>query len=505
MYLDSDKMAAGVARSGLLEVYIRQQWCRVYCMLNEDSLVLSLDENPDANGVPGEAQRRDHENHSEQTFYPDSGELPDSIAGQRRHVRVAKEETNGLGISIKGGRENKMPILISKIFKGMAADNTEKLYVGDAILQVNGEDLREATHDEAVRALKRAGKVVDLEVKYLREVTPYFRKTSALNDLGWGSQKESPKDPTGSGNSKTNWSEKKTIPLKLCYLCRNLSVPDPENRTIELHSPDGKSSCILRCPDAGICNSWFAALHSNVSLLMQQAIVEANRMLSAGPRHQEITHMSWLAEQIHSEQGNPSWKPVFCAVSDKDMMLFESAPWTKEEWVKPFQTHPIIATRLVHSGKHTTTSLSGSELLTFGTRTGSKQGIEAHIFRVEAQRDLSNWCRVLVQGAHASAILAKEISCPVTWQGQEARFTLHYDNGFTLSDPRTEDGRKLQILWHFPYEKLRMSADDGQRLLWLDFGEEGEQELDLHGCPKPIVFILHTFLSAKLHRLGLLA
>ena len=53
-----------------------------------------------------------------------------------------------------------MPILISKIFKGMAADKTEKLYVGDAILSVNGEELRDATHDEAVKALKRAGKAV---------------------------------------------------------------------------------------------------------------------------------------------------------------------------------------------------------------------------------------------------------------------------------------------------------------------------------------------------------
>lgn len=45
----------------------------------------------------------------------------------------------------------------------MAADKTEKLYVGDAILSVNGEDLREATHDEAVRALKKAKKIVELE------------------------------------------------------------------------------------------------------------------------------------------------------------------------------------------------------------------------------------------------------------------------------------------------------------------------------------------------------
>lgn len=88
------------------------------------------------------------------------------ITGKKRVVRVIKEEQNGLGISIKGGKENKMPILISKIFKGMAADKTEKLYVGDAIMSVNGEDLREATHDDAVKALKKAGKVVELEGIY---------------------------------------------------------------------------------------------------------------------------------------------------------------------------------------------------------------------------------------------------------------------------------------------------------------------------------------------------
>ena len=31
------------------------------------------------------------------------------------------------------------------------------------------------------------------------------------------------------------------------------------------------------------------------------------------------------------------------------------------------------------------------------------------------------------------------------------------------------------------------------------------QALDLHSCPKPIVFVLHTFLSAKVTRMGLLA
>ena len=47
----------------------------------------------------------------------------------------------------------------------MAADTTEQLYVGDAILSVNGEDLSDASHDEAVKTLKRAGRTVNLEGK----------------------------------------------------------------------------------------------------------------------------------------------------------------------------------------------------------------------------------------------------------------------------------------------------------------------------------------------------
>ena len=149
-------MASG-GRAGLLEVWIREQWCRVYVNLSDEAITLSLDDHPSNSailngsndGIRSNGESEDH--------------LPDSITGQKRVIRVIKEDTNGLGISIKGGKENKMPILISKIFKSMAADKTEKLYVGDAILSVNGEDLRDATHDDAVRALKRAGKVVDLE------------------------------------------------------------------------------------------------------------------------------------------------------------------------------------------------------------------------------------------------------------------------------------------------------------------------------------------------------
>jgi hypothetical protein len=62
-----------------------------------------------------------------------------------------------------------------------------------------------------------------------------------------------------------------------------------------------------------------------------------------------------------------------------------------------------------------------------------------------------------------------------------------------------------QVIWHQPFEKLKMSADDSSRLVWLDFMDDGEQELDFESNPKPFVFILHSFLAGKVSRLGLLA
>ncbi|EEB14497.1 beta 1 syntrophin, putative [Pediculus humanus corporis] len=158
--------SVGYGRSGVLETYVRGHWYKVFVSVEEDYLSICLDENYESStALNGTLNNNNNNNglNDSGTGTMDVADVPDSVANQKRVVRVVKSDSNGLGISIKGGKENKMPILISKIFKGLAADQTEQLYVGDAILCVNGEDLRDATHDEAVKALKKAGKVVDLE------------------------------------------------------------------------------------------------------------------------------------------------------------------------------------------------------------------------------------------------------------------------------------------------------------------------------------------------------
>ena len=203
LFLTRIMAAAGVAKSGLLEVLAKDQWCRVLATLDEESLTISLEDGNESNGGVSNGggshtgvNNSDHINsgggggstggsstgslgrhgdslprHSDyMQHYHGHDTIPDNIANHKRVIKVVKQEVGGLGISIKGGKENKMPIIISKIFKGLAADQTESLYVGDAILSVNGDDLRDATHDEAVRALKRAGKEVVLEGRFKSNV-----------------------------------------------------------------------------------------------------------------------------------------------------------------------------------------------------------------------------------------------------------------------------------------------------------------------------------------------
>ena len=73
--------------------------------------------------------------------------------GEIRIVNLEKGPREGLGISITGGKEHGVPILISEIDPNGPADRSNALYVGDAILEVNNIDLRNSKHSQAVDIL----------------------------------------------------------------------------------------------------------------------------------------------------------------------------------------------------------------------------------------------------------------------------------------------------------------------------------------------------------------
>lgn len=70
-----------------------------------------------------------------------------------------------------------------------------------------------------------------------------------------------------------------------------------------------------------------------------------------------------------------------------------------------------------------------------------------------------------------------------TWQGKACQLVVNHEEGFVLYSSGTRGsagngvspGSSPTPLWRRSFDKLKMSADDGARLLWLDFGgEDGE-------------------------------
>ena len=78
-------MANGVPRSGAFEVFIRQQWCPVSVTLNEESLTLTLTENPDQANASNGSVDAGH------GLTNGNSEMPESITGQKRYVKVSLE------------------------------------------------------------------------------------------------------------------------------------------------------------------------------------------------------------------------------------------------------------------------------------------------------------------------------------------------------------------------------------------------------------------------------
>uniref|UniRef100_A0A8C6DJR0 Syntrophin alpha 1 n=1 Tax=Moschus moschiferus TaxID=68415 RepID=A0A8C6DJR0_MOSMO len=484
-------------RTGLLELRAGadsgaggERWQRVLLSLEEDALTVSP-----ADGEPGPepgAQREPEPAQLNGAAEPGAASppLPEALLLQPRRVTVRKADAGGLGISIKGGRGGKTPKVTNLVLK-------------NAILSVNGEDLSSATHDEAVQILKKTGKEVVLEVKYMKEVSPYFKNSASGTSVGWDSPPASPlqRQPSSPAPPPRDLRDAKHLSLKMAYVSRRCTPTDPETRYLEICSADGRDTLFLRAKDEASAKSWAAAIQAQVNTLTLLVKDELQALLSATSTagSQDIKRIGWLTEQLPSG----GMAPTLALLTEKELLLYSCLPQTREALSRPARTAPLITTRLVHSGPSKGSVPYDAEL-SFALRTGTRHGVDTHLFSVESPQELAAWTRQLVDGCHRAAEGVQEVSTACTWNGRACSLSVHIDNGFTLW--AAEPGAARAVLLRQPFEKLQMSSDDGASLLFLDFGgAEGEIQLDLHSCPKTMVFIIHSFLSAKVTRLGLLA
>ncbi|XP_037985501.1 gamma-1-syntrophin isoform X2 [Motacilla alba alba] len=75
-----------------------------------------------------------------------------------RTVTIRRQTVGGFGLSIKGGAEHNIPVVISKISKEQRAELSGLLFIGDAILQINGINVRKCRHEEVFVRWRRKRK-----------------------------------------------------------------------------------------------------------------------------------------------------------------------------------------------------------------------------------------------------------------------------------------------------------------------------------------------------------
>jgi len=480
-------LAAGGSKAGMLDLLIKSHWYKCSVTLDGAHLGITLDDDIDMITSQGDTDIT----------------IPSDVPPGRREVVVSKSgEAGGLGISIKGGVENKMPILISKIFPGMAADLTGRLHVGDAILSVDSQDLREATHDDAVRILKNTGSQVKLEVKYLKEVTPYFLKATLLSSIGWDGLDTFLVPDSSRAPPASPRADSRSIPLHFCLLSKQCVTGDEAARCFEIFSPDQKTSCVFRAESPGEAGDWAANINAAIRESLCEGAMLAGKSLGCSvsrlgwARVQHQDHVTSHSSDSSFDSGTSSgggWVQALLALTDSHLLWWEAVPATPHQWSLPARSLRLIQTRLVSHRS----PIYQTEQYSICIRHGGEEGVTANVIAFDSKSDQAGWATGIVGSTLAAARRVKKwISQQVSYKGHSCELTVDYEEGFTL-----KDGQNGSLVFNKTFPELVNSSDDGARLLWLEFRQSGEEEIDLGKNPKPLVFVIHTFLSAKIQQL----
>ncbi|KAI1243191.1 Tyrosine-protein phosphatase non-receptor type 3 [Lamprotornis superbus] len=107
-------------------------------------------------------------------YYCDKNDL---IEGDLLLMRIKPDEEGKFGFNLKGGVDQKMPLVVSRITPGSPADKCiPKLNEGDQIVLINGRDISEHTHDQVVMFIKasRESHTRELALLVRRKVVKQF-------------------------------------------------------------------------------------------------------------------------------------------------------------------------------------------------------------------------------------------------------------------------------------------------------------------------------------------
>ncbi|XP_054035594.1 gamma-1-syntrophin isoform X4 [Dryobates pubescens] len=380
-----------------------------------------------------------------------------------RTVTIRRQTVGGFGLSIKGGAEHNIPVVISKISKEQRAELSGLLFIGDAILQINGINVRKCRHEEVVQVLRNAGEEVTLTVSFLKRAPAFLKlplnedcacapsdqssgTSSPLCDSGLHLNYHPNNTDTLSCSSwpaspglrwEKRWCDLRLIPLLHSRFSQYLPGSDLcRQNAFQVIAVDGVCSGIIQCLSAEDCIDWLQAIASNISNLTKHNIKKINRNF---PVNQQIVYMGWTEEREQDSLQDRMYTPKFLALRGSSLYKFLAPPVTTWDWTRAEKTFSVY------------------EIM----------------------------CKILKCKTYACVL-----------ESHLMGLTIDFSMGFVCFDAATK-----AVLWRYKFSQLKGSSDDGKSKIKFLFQNQDTKQIEAKELEFSNLFAvlhcIHSFFAAK--------
>uniref|UniRef100_A0AAQ4R2K1 PDZ domain-containing protein n=1 Tax=Gasterosteus aculeatus aculeatus TaxID=481459 RepID=A0AAQ4R2K1_GASAC len=416
-----------------------------------------------------------------------------------RTVVLRRQAAGGLGLSIKGGAEHNVPVVISKIFK----DQVGK--------KVNGINVEPCTHKEVVHLLRTAGDEVTVTVRYLREVpsflklplgspgpstdhsrvsSPLFDSGVHLNGNGNNTAPSPPPPPADKPRYEKRWLDAVPLPLLMARVSRCKAATDQlRSNCLDVFALDGASTNILQFCTAAESTDWLQAISTNINELTQENVSALN--IRHSPRSSRRSSL-----RIYTRSGFNFYNLTTLTISAAD---WGQAETTYNLYEVLFKVHKLwmaedcwLQARLYLGLEHSPEQRD-NESLCFSILVGHGQ---SHTFRVELASDLATWEKSFQRAVfwEVQRIRSKSYMC--SSQGSVLSFTVDFGSGFSCAE-----GSSKTALWRYKFSQLKGSSDDGKTRVKLLFKNAESNQIEMKELEfanlTAVLHCIHSFIAAK--------
>uniref|UniRef100_A0A669E9X2 Syntrophin, gamma 2 n=1 Tax=Oreochromis niloticus TaxID=8128 RepID=A0A669E9X2_ORENI len=406
-----------------------------------------------------------------------------------RTVVLRRQATGGLGLSIKGGAEHNVPVVISKIFKDQVGKKAFHL---------------------TVHLLRTAGDEVTITVRYLREVPSFLklplgspgpdhsRVSSPLFDSGvhlnGNGNNTAPSPPSPSANEpkyEKRWLDAVSLPLLMARVSRYKAGKDKLRfNCFEVFALDGASTNILQFCTAAESTDWLQAISTNINDLTQENVspflnIRGLEVLLTSAKKLVCIRFLFISSSLMfiSQISAADWGQAETTYNLYEVLFKVHKLWMAEDcWLQA-----RLYLGLEHSPEQDTESLCFSILVGHG---------QSHTFRVELATDLAIWEKSFQRAVFLEVQRIQSKSYMCSSQGNVLCFTIDFASGFTCSESTSKT-----ILWRYKFSQLKGSSDDGKTRVKLLFKNPESKQIEMKELEfanlTAVLHCIHSFIAAK--------